>query len=103
MNEKEKIQEAEYRRGYQDGYLIALDNVAKMMFAVHISPEEAVDACRAHAEERLLRWTLEEPTKLVIAPEPKLWQPESQYDQPSGVPAEPQLHNLSNLLKQKEA
>ena len=96
MDEK-MLLEAEYRRGYRDGYITALDTLAKMIHDRHMTAKEAIDACHHHGDNRLLRWMAEEPTDVVIAPEPTLWVPESPYDYHHEAPGE--IRKLSDLMK----
>ena len=103
MNEEEKSQEAEYRRGYREGYIIALNNITQMVLEMHMPLGEVLDMCFDHSEERLSNWMLEKPTQMVLAPEPAVLEPESPYDQRPEVSTEPQVHKLSDLFEQKEA
>jgi hypothetical protein len=103
MNEEEKSQEETYRRGYQDGCLIAVMDFWEMMSEKRMPQAEADNRCYEHGSNRLLNWMLEPPAEMVLAPAPQIWEPENRYDQRPTYPGDqqngPQVHQLTDLMK----
>lgn len=51
-----EAQECEYRRGYADGWIQAVEAIHDLMFSNHLSRHAAYDACWAHWRDALATW-----------------------------------------------
>ena len=61
--EQKDAQEREYRRGYRDGWVQAIDALHDLMFQEHASREEAYYLAWEHWEGALLEWEMRAQTK----------------------------------------
>jgi hypothetical protein len=90
--------ESVYRNGHQIGYIVAQADISNMLIGMSMPRKEALTLCYRHAFGRLDVWAQEEPTAMVTAPNPKIWEPESKYDQHPEPSDEQHIRALKNHL-----